>query len=178
LADNKIILMWLISFAPLLIVAAVAAVQFRTRLRTLDSQKQPAAALVDVDRYRPMLRLLSDEDANLIADPALRRKLRATRCDLFREYLRHLTEDYGKLLAGLRLIMTESSIDRPDLAKALARNRVLFAVAVCRVEFHLRLYALGIGNADVLKLQVRGLVDALDIMRGQFSFVESAVWGA
>jgi hypothetical protein len=171
-------MLWLISCAFLLIAAGTAAVQFWTYMRTLDAQKQSAAPFVDADRYRPMLRLLSDNDADVIADPLLRRTLRAQRCDLFRKYLRYLTEDYGKLLAGLRLIMTESGTDRPDLAKALARNRVLFAIALCRVEFRLRLYALGIGEADAVRLDVLGLVDALNMLRGQFNFVESAVWGA
>ena len=71
-----------------------------------------------------MLRLLSDEDEEFVADPALRRKLRTQRCDLFREYLRSLTEDYRVILAGVRLLMTQSDIDRPDLARALVRNRV------------------------------------------------------
>jgi hypothetical protein len=162
----------------LLIVAGIAAFQVWAHMRTLDVQDQSAAPLVDVDRYRPMLRLLSDEDAERIADPTLRRKLRAQRCNLFRGYLRHLTEDYGKLLAGVRLLMTQSGIDRPDLAKVLVRNRVLFAVALCQIEFRLRLYALGIGKADDVKRDVLGLVDALGILRGQFSFVESEVWGA
>ena len=112
-------------------------------MRTLDARKQAAVRFVDADRYRPMLRLLSDNDADAITDPLLRRKLRAQRCKVFREYLRHLTEDYGKLLAGLRLIMTQSGRDRSDLAMALAKNRILFAIALCRVEFRLGLYGLG-----------------------------------
>ena len=170
-------MLWLISCACLFLAGAALALQFRMYMRTLDAQKQSADPFVDAARYRPMLRLLSDNDAVLIANPLLRRKFRAQRCGLFREYLRHLTQDYGKLLAGLRLIMTQSGSDRPDLAKALARNRALFAVALCRGEFRLCLYALGIGKAVALKREVLALVDALDILRGQFSFVESAVWG-
>jgi hypothetical protein len=171
-------MVWLIACAFCLTAAGAAAVQFWAHVRKLDVQDQSAAPLVDVDRYRPMLRLLSLEDTELIADPALRRKLRVQRCNLFRDYLRHLSEDYGKLLAGLRLIMTQSGTDRPDLAKVLVRNRVLFAVALCQIEFRLGLYVLGIGNAEGVKRDVLGLVDALNILRGQLSFVESAVWGS
>jgi hypothetical protein len=60
----------------------------------------------------------------------------------------------------------------------LVRNQVLFAVALCRIDFRLRLYALGIGEAEGVKPDVLGLVDAFNVLRGQFSFMESAVWGA
>lgn len=136
------------------------------------------SSFVDSDRYKPMLRLLSDEDDKFVADAALRRKLRARRCDLFREYLCSLTDDYRETLAGLRLLMAQSNMDRPDLAKALVRNRVSFAIARCRIEVRLRLYALGVPNADILKLEVQGLARALGVLERQFSFLaESAVWG-
>src|SRR5580704_13406065 len=128
-----------------LILAGAATVQFCVYMRKLDAHKRSAAPAVDVDKYRPMLRLLSDEDTELTSDPELRRKLRRQRTSLFREYLGALADDYGNLLAGVRLIMTQSGSDRPDLAKALVRNRVLFAVTLCRIDFRLRLYALGIG---------------------------------
>lgn len=171
--------LWLIVFAFLVVLAGTAVVQFWAHMRTLGAGEESAAPFVDTDRYRPMLRLLADKDTALTTNPAMRRKLRAQRCDTFREYLRYLTGDYGKLLAGVRLVMSQSSVDRPDLAKALLKNQVLFAVALCRVDLRLRLYTLGIGRTEALNLDVRGLVDALDVLRGQFSFLaESAVWGA
>src|SRR5580658_6611197 len=98
---KSITMVWLIACA-FLIVVATAAVQFCAYMRTLDAHTQSAAPVVDGERYRQMLRLLSPEDTGLISDPALRRKLRTQRSGLFREYLRNLTEDYGKLLAGVR----------------------------------------------------------------------------
>jgi hypothetical protein len=145
----------------------------------LKTDKQSAAPEVDTDRYRPMLRLLSDDDADLMTGPASRAR-RRQRTDLFREYLRCLSGDYGRLLAGIRAIMSQSSsIDRPDLAKALLRNRVGFVIALCRIDLRLRLYGLGIGRLDALKPDVMGLVAGLDVLRGQFSLVaESAAWGS
>lgn len=169
---------WIIVCALLLIAVVAAGVFFWARIRMLDACEQAADQTVDADRYRPMLRLLSVDDAELTADPVLRRKLRTQRSDLFREYLRSLTADYGKLLASVRLIMIQSGCDRPDLAKALVKNRVLFAVALCRIDFRLLLYGLGIGKAEALRVDVLHLVDAVNILRNQFGFLaESAVWG-
>jgi len=41
---------------------------------------------------------------------------------MFRGYLRCLTKDYARLLSGIREMMVESGVDRPDLAKALVRK--------------------------------------------------------
>ncbi len=87
----------------------------------------------------------------------------AWRRDLFGGYLRCLTTWIGgRLLAGVREVMVQSGVDRPDLARALAKNRVLFATAICKVEFRLALHATGVGNVDI-----SGLVDALEALRGQ-----------
>jgi hypothetical protein len=176
---DLILMPWLVAFALLLIVAATAAVQFWAHLRTLDAHKRSDGSVADADSYRPMLRLLSEDDGELPADPALRSTMQAERRVRVREYLRALTADYGSLLAGVRLVMAQSDVDRPDLAKALVRNRVSFAVALCRIDLRLRLQAVGIGRGEVLRLELLGLVDALDVLRRQFAFIaESAVWGA
>jgi hypothetical protein len=148
-----------------LIAAGSAIMLFAVSMRLLDATAQSQRRLPDVNRYRPMLRLLADADLDFAAnDPVLRNRLRVRRREMFRDYLRCLTKDYARLLAGIRAIMVESGVDRPDLAKALARNRVLFAVALCRIELHLQLHALGIGRVDV-----SGLVEALDSLRGAVS---------
>jgi hypothetical protein len=145
-----------------LIASGSVAVLFVARLRILDSAIQSHSRLPEADRYRPMLRLLSDADLDFAAAcPAMREKFRASRRQIFRGYLRCLTKDYARLLSGVRRSMAESGMDRPDLAKALARNRFLFALALCRIEVNLQLHALGIGTVDV-----SGLVQALDALRG------------
>ncbi len=131
------------------------------RMRLLDSVAQSNLPLPDAARYRPMLRLLSSDDLNFAArHPVLRAKIAARRRELFRGYVRCLTKDYGRLLARVRRLMVESGVDRPDLAKALAKNQFVFALALCRIELHLRLHALGLSNVDV-----SGLVEALDGLR-------------
>jgi hypothetical protein len=144
-------------------------IQFWLKMRSLRSVAAARAPMLTAARYRPMLRLLSDDDLEFVsADPRLKSMLRAKRRDLFRGYLRCLTRDYAHLLAGVRLAMIQSGIDRPDLARALARNRVFFALAVCKVEFRLAMHAIGSGSVDI-----SGLVDALEALRGQVNVLSS-----
>jgi hypothetical protein len=166
----------LTSFIVTLVLIAFGCVvlQFLLKMRSLRSQ--PTAEItgsfpmLGADRYRPMLRLLSDEDLAFVsADNKLQRTLRARRRDLFRGYLRCLTRDYARLLAGVRQAMVHSGVDRPDLARALAKNRVLFAAAICKVEFRLALHATGVGSVDI-----SGLVGALETLRGQVSVLSTA----
>jgi hypothetical protein len=157
-----------------LIAGGSAALMFATRMRLLDSAVWAHSRLPDADRYRPMLRLLSNADLDFAsANPALRGKIRAQRRAMFRGYLRCLTKDYARLLSGVRGMMVESGVDRPDLAKALAKNRALFALSLCRIEFHLQLHALGVGKVDV-----SGLVEALDSLRGAVSVMTPAAGAA
>src|ERR1019366_8268957 len=127
-------------FSGVLFLIAFGAIglQFFLKMRSLRSAETSSAASLTADRYRPMLRLLSDDDLAFVApDPKLQRVLRAKRRELFRGYLRCLTRDYAHLLAGVREVIVQSGTDRPDLAQALAKNLVLFAIAVCKVEFRL-----------------------------------------
>lgn len=158
----------------ILIAFGFIGLQFLLKMRSLRSQHTEGITdglpLLGADRYRPMLRLLSDEDLAFVsADSKLQRTLRARRRDLFRGYLRCLTRDYARLLGGVRQAMVLSGVDRPDLARALAKNRVLFAVAICKVEFRLALHATGVGSVDI-----SGLVNALEALRGQVSVLSTA----
>ena len=112
-----------------------------------------------------MLRLLSDEDLNFVpANSNLRKTLRTGdftgNCS--RSYLRCLTRDYAHLLAGVRNAMVQSGLDRPDLARALAKNRTLFTIAMYKVEFRLALHTVGVG-----RVEIAGLVEALEALRNQ-----------
>jgi len=152
-------------FALVLIAFGSAALQFFSRMRALSAPGSATASIACAGRYRPMLRLLCEDDlAFLSANRALHKTLRAQRRELFRSYLRCLAKDYANLLAGVRMMMVQSGIDRPDLARALAKNRTLFAIAICKVEFRLALHAAGVG-----KVEISGLVGAFDALRGQIS---------
>jgi len=153
-----------------LIAAGSGALLLISRIRLLNATTQAAQRLPDAARYRPMLRLLSPEDLELAdGSPKLRQQFSMRRRAIFRGYLRCLTRDYALLLAGIRRTMVESGADRPDLTKALAKNRLMFALALCRIEVSLRLHALGIGKVDV-----SGLVEALDALRGAVTVMTPA----
>ncbi|MGD1070754.1 MAG: hypothetical protein ABSB15_11490 [Bryobacteraceae bacterium] len=153
-----------------LISTGMFALAFFSRLRRLRVIAQSNAAMVVANRYRPMVRLLAEEDTAFVSsNKAIARKLRAQRRRIFRGYLDCLTKDYARLLNGVRLAMVRSGVDRPDLAQALAKNKFLFTFALCRIEFRLLLHRAGIGKVDV-----SGLVDAMDALRTQVSFLTPA----
>jgi hypothetical protein len=115
------------------------------------------------ERYRPMLRLLSDDDLLPVRNhPKLLRQMRAQRTTIFRGYVRCLSRDYACLLASLSLMSLQSEIDRPDLSKAVLLNRLTFAAVLCRLDVMMCLYRFGI-----CRVEVSGLVAALDTLRLQ-----------
>jgi hypothetical protein len=165
-------MLFLLIVALVLISFGCAGLQFLLKMRSLRSIAAAGGGSPSLaaDRYRPMLRLLSDADLAFVsADSKLQRSLRARRRDLFRGYLRCLTKDYARLLAGVRQAMILSGADRPDLARALAKNRALFALAICKIEFRLALHATGVGSVDI-----SGLVDAMETLRGQVGVFSTA----
>jgi hypothetical protein len=116
-------------------------------------------------RYRPMERLLSREDERFLASqPGCNRKMvrrmRAERRRLFRGYLACLSTDFSRVGVALRLIMTHSAQDRPDLAGILYKQQALFALGMLNVQWRLALHILGLGTVDVA-----GLVGAMEFMR-------------
>jgi len=118
-----------------------------------------------VARYKPMERLLCEEDFEFLASqrgyvPGIARKLRAERRKIFREYLRCLRRDFARLEAGIRLFMVHATEDKPELAKALFRRRVAFTRGILAAECRLVLHTFGVGTVDV-----RGLTGSLEGMR-------------
>ena len=116
-------------------------------------------------RYRPMERLLSDEDYLFLAsqpgfDKKMLRRMRSQRRKIFRAYLICLSREFRLVTAALRLIMTHAAEDRPDLAGILYKQQALFAAGILAVEWRLALHACGLGTVDV-----RGIVRAMECMR-------------
>ena len=126
-------------------------------------------------RYRPMFRLLDESDCGLVASgfPGSRnlRRFRAERRELFRVYLRNLGADHARIVGAIRDLLVKSKMDRPDLAKALYRCQLMFALAMLSVEFKLQLHAMGVGSVDVRSLVAA--VEGLQLQLQDMVFVQA-----
>ena len=120
---------------------------------------------LSIERYRPMMRLLDGGDLAFLRtqpgfSPRMAAKLRQQRCQIFRGYLRCLSGDFAKVCVAIKLVMLHSQHDRPDLAAALIRQQVMFALGVAMVQVRLGLYRWGVCGVDV-----SALVNIFDVMR-------------
>src|ERR1035441_4652021 len=73
---------------------------------------------LSIERYRPMLRLLNQEDLHFLHaqpgfTPQMATNFRIQRCQLFQEYLRHLDNDFKRICMALKVLMVEAKHDRP-----------------------------------------------------------------
>ena len=114
-------------------------------------------AELSVERYRPMLRLLDNDDLRFLrlqpgATPALVGRLREQRCQVFRGYLRSLERDFRQASAALALVMMQSHSDRTDLIPALIGSSVRFAAGLFLVRCRLLLYRWDVGQEPVARL--------------------------
>ena len=148
------------------------------RLITRDTgmQVDPERALqLSSERYRPMLRLLSDEDLNfLMQQPGFRRgmevRLRAQRYQIFKAYLHALDRDFRYLCAAIKTLIVQSHQDRPDLARALYRYELAFALGMLQAQFKMLFYRLGLGTVDAGRL-----VNLFDVTRRRLRELAPAV---
>jgi hypothetical protein len=120
-----------------------------------------------VDRYRPMMGLLSDNDFDFLArqpgfDDSLYKKLRRERLDIFYQYFSRLILDYKKLHTTARYFIAQCEEDQSDLAQKLIRMRLAFAFSALRVQYQFLLCRAGIGTVEA-----RLLVTKLQQMRDQ-----------
>ena len=157
----------------LAICGIVGAIQLAAWLRRVNANHTGSAEGVNPDRYIPLLRLLAGYEDELLAGP-----LGAGNRARIRAWLQAFANDYSRLARELRLVMVQSSEDRPDIAKALVLNRISFAIALCRLDFRLRLLSIGLGGVQEFRAETEGLTETIRELRGQLYRVESAVWGA
>ena len=106
------------------------------------------------ERYRPMLRLLDGGDLDFLrSQPGFTSQVAARvlkqRCQIFRGYLRCLSNDFDRICLAVKLLMLQARDDRPDLAIFLMRHQVAFAMGMATVYFRLFLYRWGFCGVDV-----------------------------
>jgi hypothetical protein len=148
-------------------------------LRKIQTDNTVPAEVLSQDcltaRYRPMYRLLDESDCGFIASgshgKANLRRFRAERRQLFRVYLGNLGADHARIVGAIRDLLVVSELDRPDLAKALCRCQLMFALAMISVELKLQLHALGIGTVDVRALVAA--VEGLQLQLQDMVFVQA-----
>jgi hypothetical protein len=119
---------------------------YRTLASRQDSNVSADQLLaVSPEKYRPMERLLQEED------------------------FRFLSSQPGfspQLGRRFRMLVVHAADDRGDLAKSLMRLRVTFGLGMVAVEGRLLLHAAGLGTVDV-----RGLVESLAAMQAQIQML-------
>ncbi len=152
----------------LAVVALIWKVLSSTQVRGVD----PAwLKEFSVSAYRPMERLLNEEDIAFLKSqpgfrPGMDRQLRASRCRAFRLYLRNLARDFNRLHYALRLMVVQAPQGAPDIGGVLLRQKITFFSAWLMARARLELYALGVG-----KVEVGGLLAILEDARMTVSSV-------
>src|SRR5437879_13292975 len=116
---------------PLAIVAFVLVVLFREMASRMSPADFDPAWLEDfsIAEYRPMLRLLSEDDYEFLASQAgyeskIASQLRKERRRVFHAYLRNLVRDFNRLQHAAKIMAVCSAQDLPDLAQALLKQQL------------------------------------------------------
>jgi hypothetical protein len=158
---------WFAALLPLLFISLALGFLFRKLAARTRPMEFDAAWLEDfsIAKYRPMLRLLSEDDYEFLSNQAgyqgrIASELRSERRKVFRAYLRNLVRDFGRLHHFAKMMAAYSAQDRPELGIKLLMQKVTFTAAVAAVRLRLALHTVGIGTVDV-----RNLVNSLDHMR-------------
>ena len=121
--------------------------------------------LFSPQRYRPLERLLDGKDYQYLASQPgcgrmLANRFRQERTSIFRGYTRVMSKDFGRVLRAIKVLMIHSQVDRPDLARLIAKQRCMFAFAMLTVECRLVLFRYGVGRVDL-----QALLAPLDAIR-------------
>ncbi len=168
---------WIAAMLPLGIVGLALAFVFRELISRTSPADYNPAWLEDfsITKYRPMLRLLSEDDYEFLASQAgykgeIAARLRVERRKVFRSYLRNLVRDFHRLHQTAKLMTLCSTQDRPDLATALLKQRITFSMAVSAVRVRLVLHTVGIGTVEV-----RNLIASVDYLRTEITTMAPGV---
>ena len=171
-------LIWLSSTG----VFVLLGLAFLGLFRRLSSRPKKLAMPADwnsifaASRYKPMERLLDPADYRFVESQGgysrrIVRRLRASRVEIFRGYMRCLGRDFFRVSSALKVLMVHGSVDRSALAGLLLKQRLLFNVRMMSLEARLVLHGFGLGVPTV---DVQGLVDALDALRTQLQALAAA----
>jgi hypothetical protein len=116
----------------------LAVLGFRLKHRLLSEKPEEPLTLDWLEES------LADRTAVPVLDNRAPWRQRIEQRRAFRLYLAALRRDYVRLTFLVRRLLVSSDSDRPDLAKALLQQMVVFRVALALIEFRLALNVLGI----------------------------------
>ncbi len=106
---------------------------------------------------RRLQRLLGQVDQRFpelhpVGNPRSDRESRKLRVRIFRGYMLQLFDESRRILRALKLVIITSEADRSDLASAVFKLQILFAVSALSVEVKLALYGIGWVGIDASSL--------------------------
>jgi hypothetical protein len=109
------------------------------------------------DRYRPMLRLLDESDFRFLRvqkgfTPAMERKLRKQRAEVFRSYLGTLESDFKRVCLGLKIMLVQSDHDRSDMLSTLLHHQLTFTCLILMTHARLFLFRWNLASVDASEL--------------------------
>lgn len=151
-------------FAIVLAFAGLFWMRVRARSEFGAREWQDALSF-STDKYRPMERLLSREDADFLRNqpgfrPSMLKTLQRDRRRVFRAYLRDIRRDFDILYLAARQAVLLSDLEHSSLLHAVVRQRFVFYWALGMIELRLAAYSLGLGTVDV-----RPILDMAEAMR-------------
>jgi len=156
-----------------LIVLAIAGACYRAlrKLTRPEVSSEDLNAWIDSDwqSCSPMERLLDPSEFEFLKKRGLSKErinaLRAKRRSLFRMYMRRITHEFNVAHAALQSVLVASNVDRPDLAKELGRQKLLFYRGLINVEVRLTINALGF---DRVSMPSMDLIRPLERLHQEF----------
>ncbi len=141
-----------------LVGAAFGALLWQLATRSGAEQPDPAwLSRFSLETYAPMERLLDRTDFAFLeaqpgSTPKIVKRLLRQRRKIFKQYLRLLIRDFGRLVTLGKLLMVHAAEDKAELGRALFRLQVNFFVAVLVVRCKLAIYPWGWTALDVPRL--------------------------
>jgi hypothetical protein len=151
-------IMWIAVLLALTIAGACFRLLRKLTRPQVSSEDLNAWIDINWQSCSPLERLLDPAEFEFLQKRGLSKQrirgLRAKRRGLFRMYLRRLTNEFNMADAALRTVLVTTGCDRPNLARELARQRVLFYRGLIGVELRLTLNAMGFDSVPVPSLDL------------------------
>ncbi len=117
-------------------------------------------------RYEGLKRLLIEGEQRLFfPDKTMATRMRRERAKAFRMYLQRMSSDFQHISGAIKLIMVQSQVDRPDLARILLQESFAFRRSLTRMELRLTMYEWG--WSGFAESQLAGMCQALSSYREQ-----------